>query len=431
MRPARILAAALAAALAATAANAGTFLFIRERSQRDVQTDSSYVEPFSVVHSPAFSSSTGGNQLLVPICVIPAGDPNGNANNPTIVKPLQAAIAMWNALTPTQNNCDACTSWESGIQLGGQHNMFSTLLHELGHCALGLGHVNHREYGDLDPGPTPNSTGQCDVDGDGCCGQWSSFTDSVNSTAISSINGVRGDLEDIHQTCPVGSVLPPPAQCPRFGAPCPSPATCCPSSPGPFLQLRNIAWFRRADNNPFVIDATVIDRNSYSRATGQLPANHNFPASANKQVAAHVSHLLANTQSVMYARGERSRVYEGLAADDVNMVKYELTGIDRTAATADDYTLLLEYVTDCSSATIQVTLGTPVGDTNTAECAADIFLSVNPPTDNVKHYSIFGSLFLIPTITLNSVLPWEDSIPIFLSNMETGAFNEWSAVEPP
>ncbi len=61
------------------AAHAGTFLFIKERSQRDPADDPSYVEPFSVVHSPAFSSSTGGNQLLVPICV--AAD---HPNNPLV-----------------------------------------------------------------------------------------------------------------------------------------------------------------------------------------------------------------------------------------------------------------------------------------------------------------------------------------------------------
>jgi hypothetical protein len=345
-----------------------------------------------------------------------------------MVKPLQAAIVDWNALTRMQNNCDGCTSWESGIALSGKNNIFSTLLHELGHCAMGLGHPNHRE---VDGNPTAGSTGQCDVDSDGCCGQWSSFTDSVNSTEISNSNTVRGDFDDLHQmTCPSGGVVPPPPQCPRAGFACPSPANCCPTSSNAFLQLRNISWFRKTDDDPFVIDSAVIDKNTFTRATGMLPTGHNFPTSANKQVAAATSVLLTNTQSVMYARGERGRVYEGLNADDVNMVKYELTGVDRTAGTADDYTLLLEYVTDCASATIQVTFGTPVSPANTAECNADIFLSVNPPSDPIKHYSISGGTYAIPTIVMNSTLEWEDSVPIFLSNFETSGFNEWGGHSP-
>jgi hypothetical protein len=53
VKTSRLLLFALVA-ITSPAAQPGTFLFVKERSQLDPASDPDYVEPFSVVHSPAF-----------------------------------------------------------------------------------------------------------------------------------------------------------------------------------------------------------------------------------------------------------------------------------------------------------------------------------------------------------------------------------------
>ncbi|MEM7481647.1 MAG: hypothetical protein AAF481_10775 [Acidobacteriota bacterium] len=109
-----------------------------------------------------------------------------------------------------------------------------------------------------------------------------------------------------------------------------------------------------ADNNPFVIDGTVIDQNTFSRNDGSLPVGQNYIASANRGVADALG--FSDTQAVMYSFLEPGMWCVGLAADDVNMVRMGMTGSDHIAGNADDYTVVQVFETDCSAADVLVRL---------------------------------------------------------------------------
>lgn len=49
-----------------------------------------------------------------------------------------------------------------------------TILHELGHCAMGLGHSNMEEV--VGDDARSYRTGMCDLVSDGCCGDPTSFS---------------------------------------------------------------------------------------------------------------------------------------------------------------------------------------------------------------------------------------------------------------
>ncbi len=218
------------------AATAGSFVDV------DDQIVAGNVIPFAVVHPAGFVGA--GGELFVDVCITDSG-----FYDERLVGPLQAAIEIWNSLTPTIGNCQGCVLWEEEPPAGAV-DLGSVLVHELGHCAMGLGHVN---LGD------------------------SSFTSSVGASSVVDGNGIRGDLEDQH--------LPP-------------------------VSVQDMAWFRKIDNDPAVVDGLVIDIDTYSRSVAaDLPAGHNYAASANRLVAESLG--FANTQSVMYSRTAPQLVYSG------------------------------------------------------------------------------------------------------------------------
>jgi hypothetical protein len=85
-----------------------------------------------------------GEALQYGICVANVG------NSRDLVEPTKRAIATWNALSPTMTNCsaseslnpDGCRVWEDGTPPDGTIHAESIILHELGHCPMGLDHVN-------------------------------------------------------------------------------------------------------------------------------------------------------------------------------------------------------------------------------------------------------------------------------------------------
>jgi hypothetical protein len=193
------------------------------------------------------------------------------------------------------------------------------------------------------------------VDSDGCCGERTSFTNSVDAEdAVVIFDGVRGDrLNQQTNGCLTSGGAPAPSAPKGTCAPpafaCPVPAECCPNPPPPVpIPVQYFHWYRTADNNPVVVDGTVISLNNFRRSPGMLPPGSSFPANANRLVAAALG--FANTQAVMYLLDSRDRVFTGLSADDVNMVKYAMTGADRTAGTADDYTVAFRYQASCTGA---------------------------------------------------------------------------------
>jgi len=88
------------------------------------------VPPFAITHPPGYDGSGGALQLR--ICVAEGSE--------MLIGPASRAIATWNLLTATTGNCAGCLVWEenpSDIQIAHAE---TTLLHELGHCPLGLDH---------------------------------------------------------------------------------------------------------------------------------------------------------------------------------------------------------------------------------------------------------------------------------------------------
>ena len=194
-----LLTAALATLTLAQTAQAGVYL-----KSGDADT-----EPFIVVHSPGYDGASG--TLPVRVCL---DDPN--------LKPaVERAIEWWEALTPTQGNCEGpCTLWEEDPPtMAAPRDMTSTVAHELGHCAFGLGHTNWKDTATM---------------------LETSFTNSQDAVSIDDgTDDTRGSFDDL---------------------------------PSPLPGTRLLHWFRLADNNPVVIDGTVIDGASYTRRIIDLPA---------------------------------------------------------------------------------------------------------------------------------------------------------------
>ncbi len=312
--------------------------------------------PYAIVHPPGFSGA--GGHLFVDICVLDSGFNDGR-----MIGALQAAIETWNSLAPTTGNCQGCVLWEEMLPAGAV-DLESVLLHELGHCAMGLGHVNLGEE---------------------------SFTKSVGATSIVDGNGIRGDLEDQH--------LPP-------------------------VNVHDMAWFRKSDNDPVVVDALVIDINTFSRSVAaDLPGGHNYAASANRAVAEAMG--FNGTQSVMYSRAAPQLIYNGLAADDVNMVKLGMAGSDFMAASPDDYSVLLRYRAVCDGMEeIQVEFF-PVSPA-VGICYSSIAPSF-PQSPLQFHWTatpIDGATAMLVSVDVGT--DWDFGERVFSSGFEVGDSSEWS-----
>jgi len=248
-------------------------------------SDSSLFDPFIVVHPPGYDG-TGGT-LEVRIC----------AAEETRFAVLKA-ISIWNAAQRTTENCTACRLWEEGPSGSGEpFSMESTVLHEMGHCVLGLGHINWND-------------GSSET----------SFTNTADATLMTpGADGIRGSSDD--------GVAPLPG-------------------------ARLIHWFRETDNNPLTIDSTTIDSATYTRRIIDLPTGHGWSANGNRGVGLPLG--FANTQAIMYSGIDAGQAYNSLAADEVNTVEFGMSGLDEDAGTADDYTIELIYVDDCAAADVEV-----------------------------------------------------------------------------
>lgn len=185
-----------------------------------------------------------------------------------------------------------------------------------------------------------------------------------------------------------------------------------------------------------IVDSTVIDINTYSRSVApptDLPAGHGWAANGNRKVAEE-SLGFPNTQAVMYSRGVRGMRYAGLSADEANTVRMGMTGADKIAATADDYTVVLRYEPNCEAGDIVVNFK-PLAEGTVGACLADIALSFPPPNPILaQHYSIvrviIGGVVFDLEVTLNSDLPWDFTEPIFADGFESGDTSAWSGVVP-
>lgn len=355
--------------LVPTAGFAGTFVGVDGKIATGINI------PYAIVH-PIGYSGTGG-QLIIDICIL---DTFSEADK--LVGPLQAAIRTWNSLTPTAGSCENCILWEETPPAQGAIDAESTLLHELGHCAMGLDHPNMDRNGP----PAFENT---------------SYTKSIGVVSITDSNGIPGDFDDIHSIA---------------------------------TNVDDVSWFRTADNHPVIIDSTVIDIATFSRSVaGDIPLGHNYAANANRAVAQALG--FPDSQSVMYSRGAALMKSRELVADDVNMVKMAMVGADFTALTADDYTVSLRYHATCNDDTeIRVEFFPIPNGSVVGSCPVEIVTSF--PQGVLKfHWTVIpqpGAPTLV--VSLNNALDpqwtWDYGDLIYLSDFENGDLSDWSTTVP-
>jgi hypothetical protein len=320
-----------------------------------------------------------------------------SSGSPSLIGPTQRAISTWNALIATTQNCIECALWEGPPSMGDTFHAESAILHELGHCALGLDHPNR----------------PWDADNDGIF-ENTSFTRSWGVGLPGGISAgdddIRGSFDDLHRA---------------------------PDTPTKLAE--SVSWFRRSDNDPVIVDGTVIDLDTYSRSVAaNLPANHTWAANGNRVVARTLGQPF--TQAVMYSLIGPGQQYLGLSADEVNMVRMGMAGEDLMAGTADDYTVELVFVTDCASnlSAIRVTFAqmSSRGAVPVATCEGATIDYAFPPLNPMlaRHFEVVELLpTFAPVIRLDPDLSWDTDPPVsivFQDDFESGDFSAWTTVVP-
>jgi uncharacterized protein YodC (DUF2158 family) len=244
------------------------------------------------------------------------------------------------------------------------------MAHELGHCAFGLGHIN-----------TPQE----------------SFTASADVTAFSpGPDMIIGSSDD---------------------------------RPTPFPGTRIVHWFRERVNNPVALHNDTIDDSTFGRRLLDLPAAHVWPANANRLVAELLGE--SDTQALMYSLLAGSARYSGLTADDVDTVRFGMSGIDQTAGTADDYNVKLAFEPDCGQADVEV-LFTSIPNTLApgvrvpARCTRD--LRAIPADATGRHFQLvpFDPILSRMRIEINSDLEWQGFGEVFADGFESGDTGPWT-----
>jgi len=126
-------------------------------------------------------------------------------------------------------------------------------------------------------------------------------------------------------------------------------------------------------------------------------------------------------------------VFQGLCADDVNMVAMAMTGVDRIDDDGqdDDYSVTLAFTRDCMSADLDLELSTIPPAGVLATCYADIALSY-PQGGPVKlHYSLIPlGMADRPSILVRSLVDWAFGNGIFYSTFEGADLTEWNNSTP-
>ena len=360
-----------------------------------------FVSPYGIVHPLGYAGEEVPTTLELRICV--------QADSMELEPAVQRSIATWEDLVPTTGNCHGCGS--TGDPVGvlaeqlppvtGRFFADTAILHELGHCAMGLDHVNRL----------------WDADGD-LNFEETSFTRSGEARhpdgMDSGVDGIRGSRDDIYTRPPTGS-----------------------------LRAVSVSWFRTTDNDPFVVDGATIEKTSYSRSLGNLPLGDEWGASGNRRVGDDPVFGLGyqNTQSVMYSLAVRGHYYSDLSADDVNMVKMGMTGRDRLAGPSDDYTIDLVYVGECESNAhdIKVYEGNPGAPDDPLFVPGDLGGCTLKEIDWSYDQSLIAAYHLsmvkiFPAtpfeVILYNEVSWlyDDPATVnFVAGFETGDTSEWSS----
>ncbi len=209
--------------------------------------------PDLITHPTSYNGS--GGVVTVNVCIVP-----GTPNTAAMEVSIQNAINTYNALTPTTGN----------LVTGGANNVppsafdfESVALHEIGHC-LGMAHSNMASESGLAVAQQ----------------NYTRATEGVNN--IFNLNdgtdNIIGSDDDIRD------------------------------------DDVNLHWFRKSNNNPFTIAATV-DGGTYARDTVLLPPGDNFAANADRAVGAALG--VFNTEAVMQQGTFNDEAQRTLNHDDV------------------------------------------------------------------------------------------------------------------
>lgn len=332
------------------------------------------INPYGIVHPPTFQDA-GGALQPIRICVndVPGSD---------LAQATEWAVAKWNALLPVLSNCSGCKPWLVA-ESAGTFNFYSTVLHELGHCAMGLNHT------DL----------VIDANGDGTREQ-TNYTISYGGATIGLDDGadnVRGSKDD-DQDAAGGSIA------------------------------EIVYWFTKADNNPITESLFSIDGLTYSRAFSDLATSSStYAASANVGVAELLGEH--NIQSVM-GRGSRNMYFFELSADDVQTIEMARTGLDRTAGTSDDYTVSLQVVpcTDPHEVTVEMGAINP-GFAGICTSLID-FTTPNPPSPALANSYKTLSGAVVTMNTVQTSFQFNHLKPLLYGSFESGTYDAGWVVSP-
>jgi hypothetical protein len=335
------------------------------------------VQPFAIVHPPGYDGTA--SLINVDVCVSTEG------TFPSLETAVVGAIAKWSNLISSIGNCEPFCAIPEDPAVGGILDIQSVVLHELGH-ALGLGHPN---LFFRDPQTNIN--------------EHTSFSAAYEGSPAGVLVGadaVRGSRDDFLDAVGPGTAV-------------------------------NVHWFRTADNDPFVSDATPIDINSYSRATSDsLPTDSTWAANANFCHGFQLGH--DRTQSVMYSILSPIMEYSDLSADDVNMIRLQQAGQDRLFGTSDDYVAAISFVLDCVDAEIRIGWDPSLGNAVLGRTLSTITPTFFPiPPAGAPHLTV-EPLVTPPglvEIVLNPNQPW-DIVLVFFDGFETGDFSQWTSVNP-
>jgi hypothetical protein len=329
-----------------------------------------------IEHPPGYVGS--GGSIALGVCLTPAAA--------DLAQPLDYAIKTWNDLHPRVFNATG-TLYPPNVGPPGPDlhaSMHSVLIHELGHCAFGLDHINRV---DQVANPTPPPPVLIVP---------TTFTATKDFTSMTwGVDQVAGSGDDVVTVLPNGA--------------------------------ENVSWFRLADNDPVIVDlVTPLNSLSYSRAyTLLFPIGDRWPASGNVDVAT----LLGSprTQAIMVSQGLVGYDYLYLSADEVNMVKFAMNGLTVTAGTpADDYTVTLAYEPNCLNADVEIDFA-PSGSAELGHCEA--FRAVIPSATNHYRVTGFGG-YPRPKIVVNSAAPYFWTFMIYGDGFENGNAAYWSAIVP-